>query len=1160
MAEKDYRKIFSNLLKDMIDGHQEPTVNEEHFNHVVFADFTINDFNSLMLEDLDDQNSEFWKYLTDFMYNEYSNIGHQPIYETDFSDDKKSIVSYLSNKIDIDSNQNWASIWANLKQQFTQGGGTWNPSVNEALNKFLTILADKIYIRGHEGDQNAAYIAINDIKRGNAGNAFENALATLSGDWVRPNNNADNEMYRQVRGQDAIHSVLNSHENLQFTHSQNQDGVISAWLRLIMPKYLRTVEVEDLNRNFWVLGQIVSAISAFLFDPENSFASLFEDILSEIVQLWENVLYLWLAYMVSSQKKSITDLHIEVVPITVNEYENFIKFDNFEPESSFTSIVRNNGVTSFNDAIDFEDKIKDRCKYIIQQYGDSNIIIFPKIRYENYKHNYYIAERWPCMLLYDNNKKSYDYVKLTKPSSSDPVVFDTFSSNSMSRMWAVKEDEFTYSFVPANTARTSPYNTQPYYMLFRTIPEINAYYDTINNEIVISSLRIVGYDVCYELVGSDSQVGPNVQQYFHNDVESYAFQNYPLGHSEWKAYSWGRPGTISYSDSLPIECKIEKGYYQGEFPSYPCYRDAVPDPPPPPPIIIEPTTAALDIKEVSLVPLNLIHEDASELFDTLNEFQNLSPQDQSAAIPTIQTDIQKKFERRWIASNAEGHGGIDEQNGTNVLYNDNNHPYNVLSSIYPQDNDIDRLCFPSYIPNNWAGNRTWQYQPTGEDINFTGAGRTNLSDNDYFKSFYYYNGKAIIDSLKKKQYLPNSSPISGDCYTLYKYAEKMIPAPATQAEVNFLLLVGKHKTQLYGGWSGGTGHFGYHTIGQQNIPEHNNDTFYTNNGTDLIEKCWDVSGAYEKEIKNDGQTTPLSINDLPAIQYYEFTGHSLANTAVLYKYPLIGSQSQGEIIPYKSFKMEAPGPSCFLVRMTKYNASVISTHKFFLKYDVPGVNKGTITTDNWICLYIQVSGGKYPLGDSTNTNHPAHYTMEITKNPNQIPPKSDQTIITRISMCFLFPNGNCVLKIIDRHHGHGLTERVRGYYDYQLPGGYNQDPWIINKMNTDDRVNVDTFRSWKVKYYGDFSNNQEVFEKLYNNNSNKLLLQETIDSNGEITSDSTEHVFVDNGQTYNYHFYFVDNSDEQDASNRKFDPIKYPNTLYEASEDQSQYGTPTYFQ
>jgi hypothetical protein len=48
-------------------------------------------------------------------------------------------------------------------------------------------------------------------------------------------------------------------------------------------------------------------------------------------------------------------------------------------------------------------------------------------------------------------------------------------------------------------------------MLFRTIPEISAYYDTTNNEIVVSSLRIVGYDVCYELVGSDSQVGPNVQ-------------------------------------------------------------------------------------------------------------------------------------------------------------------------------------------------------------------------------------------------------------------------------------------------------------------------------------------------------------------------------------------------------------------------------------------------------------------------------------------------------------------------------------------------------------------------------------------------------------------------------------------------------------------------
>ena len=1118
MAEKDYRKIFSNLLKDMIDGHQEPTVNEEHFNHVVFADFTINDFNSLMLEDLDDQNSEFWKYLTNFMYNEYSNIGHQPIYETDFSDDKNSIISYLSNKIDIDSNQNWASIWANLKQQFAQGGGTWNPSVNEALNKFLTILADKIYIKGHEGDQNAAYIAINDIKRGNAGNAFENALATLSGDWVRPNNNADNEMYRQVRGQDAIHSVLNSHENLQFTHSQNQDGVISAWLRLIMPKYLRTVEVEDLNRNFWVLGQVISAISAFLFDPENSFASLFEDILSEIVQLWENVLYLWLAYMISSQKKTITDIHIEVVPITVNEYENFIKFDNFEPEETFTTLVRTNGVTSFNDAEDFQQKIKDRCKYIIQQYGDSNVIIFPKIRYENYKHNYYIAERWPCMLLYNVNTKEYKYVGLFTAGSHQPIVFDTFSDTIMKRTWAVKEDEFQYSFVPATTAHSdSPYKNEPYYILLRIIPEVNATYDEENNCIKVNSFSVNSYDVSYNLVDE------TYQSDFRNEITHNSFRDYNYPNENWYSYSSGATSLVNYSGTLPIQTDINKGYYQGEFPSYPCYRDADPDEPPPV-IIINPLTAALNVEEVELLPLNLIEEDLSELFDVLTDLQDNPPQDPIA----IQEDMQKKFERRWIR-------GFDEASGMDASPSSQISPYSLPSPI-SGNTEADRLYFPSTIPLDWRGNQNFQYSSVGEDIILEGQGRQDTPTNDYFKSFYYYNGQVIVDSLKK-----NNDGISGDCYTLYKYAQEMNLEPVSGGDVKFSLLIGKHSAQLYGGWNGGQTYFGAEHL--------DNQVFYSNNGEDLVEERWGYTGsdpeqqqipAYRKIIKEGGTTTALSRSDLPAIQYYPWSGHGLSNAAVLYRYPIPGEQGNGNIITYTDFKREIPGPSCFLVYNVKYSTAILPRRVFFLRHDVPGMDKGVITEDNWICLYIQVSGGKRPLGDKTNSAHPAHYTMD-TEDID----KTEQTIITRISMYFLFPDGKCVFKIIDRHHGHGLTERVRGKYNTLKPASVNQDPWIINQMNSEGRVTSNTFTTWKVKYYGSFgNNNQTVFETLYNNNTNNLLLNETIE-NGQVTQNSTEHVF--NG--VNYHFYFADNTDEQNESIAKFDPVQFPNTLYKQKEE-----------
>jgi len=38
-----------------------------------------------------------------------------------------------------------------------------------------------------------------------------------------------------------------------FTRTKN-DGKDSHWIRLLMPQYKRKVEVEDLDRNFWVIG------------------------------------------------------------------------------------------------------------------------------------------------------------------------------------------------------------------------------------------------------------------------------------------------------------------------------------------------------------------------------------------------------------------------------------------------------------------------------------------------------------------------------------------------------------------------------------------------------------------------------------------------------------------------------------------------------------------------------------------------------------------------------------------------------------------------------------------------------------------------------------------------------------------------------------------
>mgnify|MGYP004419405303 CR=1 FL=1 len=49
-----------------------------------------------------------------------------------------------------------------------------------------------------------------------------------------------------------------------------------------MPEYQRVVEVEDLNRNFWVIGQVLTGILSFLFDEESPLNGILNGILDEI--------------------------------------------------------------------------------------------------------------------------------------------------------------------------------------------------------------------------------------------------------------------------------------------------------------------------------------------------------------------------------------------------------------------------------------------------------------------------------------------------------------------------------------------------------------------------------------------------------------------------------------------------------------------------------------------------------------------------------------------------------------------------------------------------------------------------------------------------------------------------------------------------------------
>jgi hypothetical protein len=63
----------------------------------------------------------------------------------------------------------------------------------------------------------------------------------------------------------------------------NGQDVFEKWIRLIMPMYQRHFEVEDLDRNFWVVAQILSGISSYLFSEDSPLIKALKGLLNEIL-------------------------------------------------------------------------------------------------------------------------------------------------------------------------------------------------------------------------------------------------------------------------------------------------------------------------------------------------------------------------------------------------------------------------------------------------------------------------------------------------------------------------------------------------------------------------------------------------------------------------------------------------------------------------------------------------------------------------------------------------------------------------------------------------------------------------------------------------------------------------------------------------------------
>lgn len=186
-----------------------------------------------------------------------------------------------------------------------------------------------------------------------------NAKGTAAGHYLDPTPlvNLFNEIYKEERSDEIkmnVHHMdyTNEGEELGSGAGITSDGqtynygeLIAYVVNLLMPQYRRRVEVEDLNKNFWVISQVLSILLNQVFG-DDGLEAILKGHMAEIMELWNNVKYLW--NVIDAQGKMINDL---ALALKASKQPNV-------PETEFYRDVYQYKSDSLIDSTVFDDKYK----------------------------------------------------------------------------------------------------------------------------------------------------------------------------------------------------------------------------------------------------------------------------------------------------------------------------------------------------------------------------------------------------------------------------------------------------------------------------------------------------------------------------------------------------------------------------------------------------------------------------------------------------------------------------------------------------------------------------------------------------------------------------------------------------------------------------------
>lgn len=454
-------------------------------------------------------------------------------------------------------NESLRDLWHAIDEYSKQPKDSLSGKDERTLDIYIEPKADK--------DEPINTILVDDIRYGDAGANFLHLLSQYQkryGIWVKPEKNLIGQTYKSVRGVDVVLKQILNDTLLQFTNyfsieygdAAENRGIIHSQIRLLMPKNSRWVLVEDLNRNFWVLGNTIGGLCAYLFGAGSPIRDIFERLVNELVQLWENTIFLWLL-AAFALIKPCTDIHVEMffVPNDVNEpYKKYDNFDNFQSIPYAKARIIANTVA------------------YAKKYQNSNCVMFPMIRKNNYEKNYFDWVFIPFVIFIIHEGDGSEKVVVQDLRDKYDYWVQAHPSDYAQKLWCARETPVKYYYYyPLNDVSVK-YNEEvishKYYAGFR--PRISVGSKEIKHgEIHLTDVSIDFTDAIGESFGYDNLTAIN---YTFKNLSSSLGNNYK--NQTDKVETISSRTSIDDIKAYPSDAQtiiIDKynGYYLGDFPS-----------------------------------------------------------------------------------------------------------------------------------------------------------------------------------------------------------------------------------------------------------------------------------------------------------------------------------------------------------------------------------------------------------------------------------------------------------------------------------------------------------------------------------------------------------------------------------------------------------------